>query len=749
MSDSPDLSALIARALREMSAAMKVIAFYPSHHPSVVSTLEKMKISFREALAGQESLRLGVSESSFILSGQPVAGEDRLLSGFATYLSRRAVGALVFRSPVEVEALKGFVEVMAIDPATLRARGGPARCLEERRLGGVSIEEFDPAEALRSARTGASGPGDERENRPAASWSDLMARFLLGQEAAPPGGGAEIIRKVAVEAGAARELLASLQSMTAAASVADRGVIMLAALKRAASEVAQADAGALPSLAENLAGALSELEPANRLEVLNASIPVPGTGFDLGREIRARIPPDRLGEMIVSLVRSQGKLTPRLTSVVRKVLIDTGGAERNREGILAAVQAAKGPGEDPLEDVWSSIESLLEESEDQWLAREYKGLLEFLGDTPPTLDEALRQELADLPGFMESLSEEGIRRQAWLLFADLLEIETVPARQWVALDQIEKRAARMRPAWFLHAGEVAGTVRSLLERRPGPEPHVREAGVKALQAVAANLTGSYRQHFHATTPPQREALVKSFDALGPYALDPLLAGLEHEQDWEIRRTFLTFLAARGKEAVPLLVRRLSDRSWYLVRNLLLVLGEIADPSTVPAIATALKHPEPRVRRDAVAALEKIGGARAFTLVRECLGDPEVAEVATRCLAVIDRPRTVAAFLEMTGPLDLLGRGNARLREAINALGALGASESVPRLQEILMRGLWFPPSAGDGVRIAAARALEKIGTAAALRAVARGARVWRSPVRATCSEIVGGRAVSADLDNPN
>jgi len=63
-----------------------------------------------------------------------------------------------------------------------------------------------------------------------------------------------------------------------------------------------------------------------------------------------------------------------------------------------------------------------------------------------------------------------------------------------------------------------------------------------------------------------------------------------------------------------------------------------------------------------------------------------------------------------------------------------------------MRGFWLPPSAGDTLRIAAARALEKIGTDTALGALMLGAHLWRWPVRAVCAEIVGrgsGRGDSA------
>jgi HEAT repeat protein len=745
VADIPEPSSPLVQALKELGAAMKAIAFYPPHHPYVVSALERAGSSFRDTLAGRDLLRLGVSEEAFLLDGhQPIAESDRPLAGFASYLCRRGVGVLVFRPPLEQDSLRGLLEVIAMDSATLQSRGGPKRCLEERRLGGVAIEEFDAAAALRSARTDTSVPGPEEATRAPSSWSDLLARFLTGQDKSPPPGGLHLLRRVAGDPEAARQLMASLQAFAGCNGVEHRGAVLTSALSQVAAEVARSEPEALASLARNLAAALMEVDPGCRLDLLQASIPVSGTSLDLGREIRARIPEERIGEMVVSLVQSEGRLNARLTSVIRKVLIDAGGIERHRAAVLEAVREARRPEGDPLADVWKSIENLLEESQDDWISREYKGVLELLGSRTPALDETLRLELQGLPGFQDSLSEAGIRRRAWAMFADLLLVDAEPARQWVSLDQIGKRAEGLSPAWFPECVEVAGAVRAVLQSEPAPAPHVREAAAQALQAVADNLVRASRQQFHGATQAQREALAASFEALGPHGVEPLLRGLEGEEDWEVRKVLMGLLSSRGREAVPVLLRRLADPSWYLVRNVLVILGEIADPATVPAIAPCLTHREARVRRDAVAALGKIGGPRAFALVRGCLGDPEVAEVATRCLAGIDRQRTIAAFMEMTGEVDLLGRRNARLREAITALGALGAHESIPRLQAILLRGLWLPPSAGDLVRIAAARALGKIGTTAALQAVARGTRLWRRPVRAVCSEIVGGRPVSID-----
>ncbi len=237
-----------------------------------------------------------------------------MLAAFASYLSRRDIGAVVFQSPVEQDSLKGFLEVIALDPGTLRARGGPAKSLSERRLGGVSVSEFDTAAAMRMARTSTTGAGSEDPG--AVSWSDRLAGFLAGQGAAPPGG-PHLIRRLAGDSKSARELMESLQKLTASAGPA-RAAQLSAALRRVGEEVAGAEPESLPALARNLAWALMALDARGRIEVLGSSIPIPGADLDLAGAIRASIPEEKLGELIVSMVQTEGSLNARLGSVIRK-----------------------------------------------------------------------------------------------------------------------------------------------------------------------------------------------------------------------------------------------------------------------------------------------------------------------------------------------------------------------------------------------------------------------------------------------
>src|SRR3989442_13870560 len=99
----------------------------------------------------------------------------------------------------------------------------------------------------------------------------------------------------------------------------------------------------------------------------------------------------------------------------------------------------------------------------------------MVGTGPMPLEEGLRNELMSLPGFVEALTPEGIRRSAWLLFGDLVAIDQEPARQWVALDQIERRAADLTPDWFAGSGGGWAAISGVRAPQPRAPPHRRGA----------------------------------------------------------------------------------------------------------------------------------------------------------------------------------------------------------------------------------------------------------------------------------
>src|SRR5438046_45096 len=204
--------------------------------------------------------------------------------------------------------------------------------------------------------------GRPRQGGPSAERGDV-------RHGSPDGGRERDIlpsgRRAAGGRGAAWELMTSLRDILVSAGP-ERGPLLTAALKSIAAEVAASEPEAMASLAQNLASALMALDPASRRDLLGANIPIPGTDVDLGTAIRARIPEDKLGELIVSLVQTEGNLNARLSSVIRKVLIDRGVTDQEKIGLQEVLRVARQNGS-PQADERDTVEDLLKESQAAWI----------------------------------------------------------------------------------------------------------------------------------------------------------------------------------------------------------------------------------------------------------------------------------------------------------------------------------------------------------------------------------------------
>jgi hypothetical protein len=167
--------------------------------------------------------------------------------------------------------------------------------------------------------------------------------------------------------------------------------------------------------------------------------------------------------------------------------------------------------------------------------------------------------------------------------------------------------------------------------------------------------------------------------------------LAEERDRQVRARMCQVLAKVGAPAVPTLLEWLEDPRWFLVRNLVHVLGKIGDESVFGPVVTLLGHPHPRVRIESVRALAVIAPDRAVAplveLVRDV--DAEVRLEAIRALGALRRDEAVAV---LRGVASGAPRGTADLavrREAVEALAAIPTPGARQALAELARRRVWF------------------------------------------------------------
>ena len=145
----------------------------------------------------------------------------------------------------------------------------------------------------------------------------------------------------------------------------------------------------------------------------------------------------------------------------------------------------------------------------------------------------------------------------------------------------------------------------------------------------------------------------------------------------------------ARPAVPTLLEWLEDPRWFLVRNLVHVLGKIGDEAAFDPVVTLLGHPHVRVRIEAVRALALIAPARAappiLPLSRDA--DPEVRLEAVRALGALRRDEAVPVLRDVAA--GAAGVADVPLRrEAVEALAAIGTAGSCEALAGLARRRVW-------------------------------------------------------------
>ncbi len=130
-----------------------------------------------------------------------------------------------------------------------------------------------------------------------------------------------------------------------------------------------------------------------------------------------------------------------------------------------------------------------------------------------------------------------------------------------------------------------------------------------------------------TTKEGRGGLVRGLILFRESIVPALLLHLVRSQDASVRKAALGMLEQVGAPAAPFIVAELQAHRhpWYVVRNLVVLLGSVADPhdeAATRAVSEYRDHPRPQVREACLEALVRIQGPAAGAHLAPFLDDPE-------------------------------------------------------------------------------------------------------------------------------
>jgi len=213
----------------------------------------------------------------------------------------------------------------------------------------------------------------------------------------------------------------------------------------------------------------------------------------------------------------------------------------------------------------------------------------------------------------------------------------------------------------------------------------------------------------------------------------LLLALGEEEDRSRRRVLFDLLASLATEVVEDARLLLADERWYVVRNMIGLLREVATADLAADLDACLDHEDSRVRIEALRALADARAHLPQVRLEALLADPEpkVTALAIRLSGQSGGGDAVAPLLAVVTPLDPLGRNRAMRVEALLALGEVGDPAVLPRIKR------YFGGLAVDSAeeRRAAFRSLAGYPPEARAPYVAKGLKSRDPEVRTFCRRL--------------
>jgi HEAT repeat protein len=220
------------------------------------------------------------------------------------------------------------------------------------------------------------------------------------------------------------------------------------------------------------------------------------------------------------------------------------------------------------------------------------------------------------------------------------------------------------------------------------------------------------------------------------SVKPMIKLLGELKNSKTRRVICDALSEIGKDSIELFTPFLDDRRWYLVRNILYILGRVGKEQSIPYIQKAFNHEDARVRREAIQTLGLVGGTKAVSILVKALTDEDIRirTMAAINLGKVGKAVGLAALLEAVQSKDFQKKDRMEMKAFFDSIGRVGSNEAIPVLQQLLERKSWFGRGSTDEIRIGAANALAMIGTPGAKVILEKGKFSKDESTRKACTQ---------------
>ena len=725
------------KAINAVTILIKTVTalrLYPATSAIVNHTIDLLLQACTELLEEKDPLILAEAERKLLVDGEPADHKDQeriQIRAFVEILTILDIRSITFVKGLKKEELLAFIQAMSLRPETARAEGGLQAILDRHAVRHILINEKMYVTRDKDQQIVASMDLKDDDILSILMEADPESTDLqqIIEKAKNPEWIGQIFQT-------GMKHIVEQQDFTPGIQLSEKLVHMVQMLEKIADPADQ------EQLADLVARSVAELDNEMISLVLSRDVQnlFGGRLFD---NVIGELPDERFAEVADKLARmaeAPGE-HGRAAALSHELLMKTDKGQR----LESERRVREAQEKEERERRFIRLKEKL-----QWMQR---------GDEAGPLDPNLK---AELPGIVMELYSIGYGQTADEVLAWFTEKLTDPNPElgaWAAesLSQILEgliaagladqagRLAEMlsqwfatetvfSPAWERICRQLKELEHALLERDPFGEVHPILDALSMIQsgktprdpAMQAMAAGSLHElategllkilfrEFMTNERGHQKAASRNLARLGDAPVEELLDVLRESEDSTERVRILQAITEIGAPAIPNVIGRIiRNEPWYVLRNLVYLLGRVGKEPQAADLAPLLLHANQRVQMEALKSLQRIGGKSRAEILLSVLPkvDDALKMSIVETLSIIKAREAVPLLVEM---LQAKPSGSASLKADLeekicNTLGNIGAREALPALSEISdSKGFFGVRSYPEKVKIAAGKAVASI-----------------------------------------
>lgn len=693
-SQTDSLSPEIQDVMRNFVSAARAVKLYPPNNPIYTQSINKSFESLYNFLQKKIRFSIGIQKTDLLYEHTPVSKDTQLNKAIAQDLFGKGFREIIFLEGLREEELLGFYEALSLSQEEQALRSGIISILWEQGSTHIKITEAALEDVITThPDMNKMGPGDEEKS--AVRLSPDMAKkkihfsgrtLVLGDLMDDP------VSFAATMVGIARETLGENES------IEDR-------LHSLYQEAGQQIQGMPPeqqdALFQGLAKSVLAMDAEHRDKFIAAKL-YAGMDADQVREQSEQA--DAAGDL------PEGPLSnPHIPEELHEIVTGRFSKQWTVHQISELLKrSASKKIEAPAPEVDPTRIVPVPVSEDLYAIA--KELAEYSPEEMETL-----KEISEV-GMEQDIIEASVRT---LIF--LITLVNRPGQTEAREKTISRFSSVVRQLEesliYLLKGKDYGLatiiVRALhLPLDPLFKPRLIEAVKKASsREIIGTVVTDMRSNQKGS--PEYLAAYSYLLVLDREATPVLLDILAVEKDRSIRKYLVEILKDLGRKQVSMIARHLSDGRWYVVRNIVNILGDSGAEEAIPYLEKVANHTQIQIRQEVIKGLISIGGRKASVLLTRYLKDrePEVQIAAVRAIAIVQGAgRSEAQILaQFLTDRPIRKKENELTVEVIKTLEKIGDLETAAYLMKRYSRIKWWKSrKPQEEVRSATLTAIEGI-----------------------------------------